>query len=221
MSYHKNEITFLRFGNLKSIKQDGYKKEDSFHGAPARKGIYAFISFMIEPFLLGGYNEIGTKYSKYKYVRDSKGNKIITCRYYIDKNRPPVDKYSDYFDYNVSITDEHRAYLEKRYGAKQKNLFISDHYDEKTGFVYMITLKKPKRFKYTKEIWHHHVETTPRHLILKEKGDWILTDFNTFVLAFNKAIHNDMKYRHPYNFDIRSRYKQFSKDVYEVFIEKI
>jgi hypothetical protein len=224
MPYNKKDIKFLRFGDLNPIKQDGYK-DDTFHSAPAPKGFYAFIDFMVEPFLLGGYNPIGTKHSKRKYIKDENGNKVIIGRFYEDKNKPPVDEYDDHFEWVIFVDDEEIKRLEKRYGSKQKNLFISSgrHRD---NFIYMTTMKKPKRFKYEGEIWHHHIEHVPNHLILKRNKGWVLTDFVTFVKAFNKAIISNVQWQNKWmkndNFDGHNmRYKQFSKDDFEVFIERL
>jgi hypothetical protein len=44
-------MKFMRVGGLSSIRQKGNYGRDTFHSAPARKGIYAFIWPYYEPFL--------------------------------------------------------------------------------------------------------------------------------------------------------------------------
>ena len=219
----KKDIKFLRFGDLSPIKQTGYKK-DTFHSAPTAKGFYAFIDFMIEPFLLGGYNPIGTKHSKRKYVKDSEGNKIIIGRFYEDKNKPPIDEYDDYFEWVIFLTDEEQEKIEKRY-SKQKSMFFNTDRN-KNGFIYLHTMKKPKRFKYTGELWHHLTDFTPNNLVLKRSKEWILTDFNVFADALNKAIHDKRSSAHEWNWDyqkgdIPSKTLNGNKDDFEVFIERL
>lgn len=227
MTYNKKDITFIRFGNLSPVKQKSYKN-NTYHSAPVKKGIYAFVHFMIEPFLLGGYNKLGTKYSKRKYIKDNKGNKIIIGKFYEDINKPPVkgeEEYDDHFEWSIHLTDDEIERLEKRY-SKQKNLFLSSQL-HRNGNIYLETLIKPKNFKYTGNIWHHLIEETPEHLILKLTEYWVLTDFNTYVKSFNKALHNKVKEQNSFRKDsklkpvLKSRYKQFSKDHFEVFIEKV
>jgi len=224
MPYNKSEIKFLRFGDLSPIKQTGYKK-DTFHSAPVKKGFYAFVDFMIEPFLLGGYNPAGTKHSKRKYVKDEKGDKIIVGRFYEDKDKPPIDEYDKHFEWVIFVDDDEMERLEKRYGSKQKNLFTSTE-RHRNGFIYMTTMKKPKRFKHEGEIWHHHTDHVPHHLVLKRSKEWVLTDFDTFVKAFNKAIIEHINFQNSWRkeykaSEINVRSKQFSKDVFEVFIERL
>jgi len=77
MIYIKN-IKFSRFGGLSSVKQKGYSKDmEGFHSPPCKRGIYAFIWTLYEPFLLGGtYSNILSKHSKFEYVKDKNGNSI-------------------------------------------------------------------------------------------------------------------------------------------------
>lgn len=225
MSYNKKDITFIRFGDLNPIKQDGYKK-DTFHSAPAPKGFYAFISFMIEPFLLGGYNPIGTKHSKRKYIKDSNGEKVIIGKIYEDKTKPPLDKYDDHFTWCIYLEEDEQERLRKQYN-NQKNLFVTSGAD-KNGVIHLHTMKKPKKFKYTGEIWHHLGEHVPNNLILKRNKGWVLTDFITFVKAFNKELHEETKHqnkfwlwKHLEGGNKTKLYKNISKDHFEVFIERL
>jgi len=223
MSYNKKDIKFIRFGDLSPIKQSGYKK-DTYHSAPVNKGFYAFVEFMIEPFLLGGYNPIGTKYSKRKYIKDHNGNKVIVGKFHEDINKPPVDEWDDHFEWIINLEEEEMENIYKKY-SKHKVLFYGTEI-HKNGYIYLHTMKKPKRFSYKGEIWHHHIEETPNHLILKRSKDWVLTDFNTFVDSFNKAVFEMVKdnnvWRRKADLNlISTRNKQYSKDIFEVFIEKI
>ena len=221
--FKKRHIKFIRYGDLSSIKQSGYKK-DTFHSAPVKKGFYAFVEFLVEPFLLGGYNLLGTKHSKRIYIKDEKGEKIIIGRTYEDKNKPSIDEYEDYFWMQIRLDDVEMNRIEKRFVKKQKTLFISEHHDEKTGYIYLETMKRPKVFEYKKELWHHLIDETPHNLVLSRSKDWILTDYKTYIDALNLALHNENSFQHEWNFDWKNggippkRRLQFSRDKFEVFI---
>ena len=108
----KKDINFLRFGDLNPVKQTGYKS-DTFHSAPTKKGFYVFVDFLLEPFLLGGFNKMGTKHTKRRYVKDSEGNKIITGRLYEDKSKPPIDEDDKWFEWVITVTDEEHERIGK------------------------------------------------------------------------------------------------------------
>ena len=92
------------------------------------------------------------------------------------------------------------------------------------GIYYMKYLKPPKQFKYDGLIWHHLLDYVEQMDILDESGTWVKTDMKTFEQAFNKSENND-RFNSSLKSDefkgIPSRHKNcYSKDSYEVFIEK-
>ena len=64
---NKNEYEFIRFGGLSPVNQKISYNSDTYHSAPARKGIYVFPYDMIEWFLMGSQEYSG---DKYEYVKD-------------------------------------------------------------------------------------------------------------------------------------------------------
>lgn len=213
MGHKIKNINFIRFGNLKPIKQDGYKN-DTYHSAPAKKGFYSFPENMMETFLLGGYNRIGTKYSKQKYLKHPDGSKVI-----IGLQVP------EELGENIYLEDSEINKLIKRY-SKQVCLYTNTHYSEKDNYIYITTFKRPKIFKHRKELWHHLTDATPPQHVLKRNKSWILTDYKTYIKALNKTLHINSKYNHQYMCDENNKllpkmFTDYSKDVYEVFIERV
>lgn len=215
----KNDVTFIRFGGLSPINQKKSYKTDTFHSAPCKKGFYAFVSFLIEPFLLGGFNPVGTRHSKRVYVKDHDNKKVILGKHY--KGWIDNEDGDEWYISCLEKEDDYE-YTYKKYG-KQKKLFMTVDYCEKTGYEYLTTLKPPKKFKYTKNLWHHLGDYCPRHEIIDVSKQWVLTDFNTYVKALTKALHDKRKiYDEVFNSPIsKTKYKQFNKDEFEVFIEKL
>lgn len=195
--YHMKKIKnikFARFGGLSPVVQEGYDPTmPGFHSPPCRKGIYAFVYPYYEPFLLGGsYSKIGTKHSKFEYVKDKDGN---------------ILEYKDGDDWDVNF---------------MKKCFTV----EVNGKLIWVKPKKPKIFEYKGEIWHHLGNNVSHSKILQIKGDWFLTDYNTFVEAFMKEYKNFQKTKgelnSEYNLNIPKRgFNNINKDHLEVFIERI
>jgi hypothetical protein len=49
-----NHPIFVRYASLSSVRQGGYDVHaERFHRPPARRGIYAFVTGSVEPFLIG------------------------------------------------------------------------------------------------------------------------------------------------------------------------
>jgi len=72
-------------------------------------------------------------------------------------------------------------------------------------------LKKPKRFLYDGELWHHLA--VPRHEIIKAKGKWVLTTSDSHRRAFAKAF---AACKHEGSLGMHKEVGTF-----EVFIEKV
>lgn len=207
MLFEEKYYEFIRFGGLSPVNQKKSYKNDSFHSAPAKKGIYAFPFDQIEPFLMGGM-----EYSKdkYEYVKDEKGNKIKMYK----KNE----------DGELVLTD----YIKKRFKDSISGFFDSDLRFEKSGYTeehifdknknhvnsYLIKLKKPKKFKYSGNIWHHLTDKVRDSDIIKKNKEWILTNIDVYIKALNKEKAEQK------NMLDKKGYKN-SKDHFEVFIERI
>lgn len=202
------KIDFIRWGNLNPVKHkearlDSEDENRGYHTAPAFKGFYAFPSHKIEPFLLGGSYDI----KRSRYLKDENGNKITVNDFWSDYNKPK---------------DEYKALLKKR-GIKFHDL--TEIYDEKNEVWYMMYRPKPHRFKYEGPLWHHLEDYVDRKDILAQKGSWVKTNYDVYCKAYKKA---DTQER----FDIYMQYSDrsgnphtcpnvYSKDHYEVFIERI
>jgi hypothetical protein len=199
--YTAKELTFVTYGGLSATKQHGFGK-DSFHAPPARKGIYAFVWPYIERFLLGGYNSPRGRgkgqRNRVEYVRDEKGNVV-------DSEHSEYEKYSQ-ISKNWTL-----PYWKDTNNYNQKALSYDDDYIQPDKYVLYRHIA-PKKFKYNGEIWHHLKDYVNPNSILKQNGDWIKTDMNSFVAAFKKAAPKT-------EFSTQRNPITYSMDHLEVFIE--
>lgn len=74
--------------------------------------------------------------------------------------------------------------------------------------------KKPIKFHYEGDIWHHLAHWVPRNEIIVEKGSWVKTSMQTYRNALNKESSN-------YDYHRRRTGYSYSMDYMEVFIEKV
>lgn len=155
-------VTFVRYGGLSSVPQDGYTNDPnaSFHSPPARRGIYAFVHPFVDTFLLGG-REFDQR--RMEYVRDGKGEIIAT-------GHPEYDKI-------VANKDSGDA---QRWGW---NYWYAKLKDGREAFTQH---KSPNKFKYNGDIWHHL--DVPNGMVTARKGSWVKTDMSTYAKALQKEI---------------------------------
>jgi hypothetical protein len=205
---------FVRFGGLSPVKQRGFTADDeaSYHSPPARKGIYAFPRGYVEPFLLGGgYGEPNVKGSANRmvYLKDKYGNKITN-------EHPDWEKYY--------MKDKYRTIK----GELKPNAAPDEDgdYEWDDHIQYLVYDVKPKTFKHSGDIWHHHKEFVDPTEIIKEKGEWVKTNMDVYLKAFKQNAHaakkemkkdaKEMGVSEPKN-----ALKWFTKDHLEVFIERV
>jgi hypothetical protein len=189
----KEKIKFIRFGGLSPVIQEGYStKMKDFHSPPARRGFYSFVYPYIEPFLLGGVNDLmgmdGTN-NKVKYVLNSSGKRI----YYdeLEKENPELlHKYSMGNKKWFSRTIEYRKHCEKAREWEKENKI--GPYPEFVGHTYVLVewAVTGKIFTVSDDclIWNHligHVKFP-----IQSRGQWILTTVYDFRLALEKEKHN-------------------------------
>lgn len=205
---------FVRFGGLAPVKQRGFTTDSdaSFHSPPARKGIYAFPNGYIEPFLLGGgYGDPNKKYNSNRmvYLKDKSGNKI-------NNDHPEWEKYYGKDKYKTIKGD-----LKPGATPDEDGEYSWDDYVQ-----YLAYDVHPKRFKYSGDIWHHHIEFVEPHEIIKQKGSWVKTNMKAYLKAFARNAHaakKEMK-RDAKEMGIaepKNALKWFTKDHLEVFIERV
>mgnify|MGYP001294627722 CR=1 FL=1 len=196
---------FIRFGTINPIKQDSFR-DDKFHSAPAKKGIYAFPYNKIDYFLIGSTWNVDNASCKSKWIKDFNGNKI---------------KYYDLIDdcYDTSIKPEYKKLAKVK--RLKKNRIVMD----RDG--YAILLKKPKRINHKGLLWHHLIDYVDGKDVIDIHNGWALTSYNAYVDAFNKC---DARERCKSRLIFKNDYfdapiykfpNTYSVDHYEVFIEKI
>lgn len=229
------KVQFSRVGGLSPVVQKGYtisSDKRGYHTPPARKGFYAFIHPHFDGFLLGGvWSKLGKKNSqeKFEYLKDADGNKI---KYY--KDDYPHEK----------VLENEVQYLNPKIlkhliKGKHSNVadltwkyWTEDIRDDKGEFVnsYLIKKKKLKVFSHTGELWHHLKNSAVKPFeIISEVGDWIKTDYETFVRAYEQDKIDCVKQlRSNGQFPIaqieintKNVYNHMSKDHLEVFIERL
>ncbi len=227
------KIKFSRVGGLSPVLQKGYTTDSnnrSYHTPPSRKGFYAFIYPNFDIFLLGGeWSKLGkkNKHEKFEYLKDKNGDKI---KYY--KEDYPYEKVlSDSVEYiNPKILKHMIQDKKSKFDVLTSKYFIEDIRDVNGDFVnaYLIKKKKLKVFYHTGELWHHLKNSAIKPFeIIKEVGDWIKTDYNTFVRAYEQDRIDNVKMLKKdgvfpkEEINIKNVYKFISKEHLEVFIERL
>lgn len=217
-------IEFIRWGNLNPIKHKEARNRDDdtwYHVAPRYKGIYAFPRGFVETFLLGG---VCAASKNVRYLLDESGNKIDESDFWhwdLDARDPLI------------INDKYKKLL-KKYHIKKTQL--TTKYDDEDDKCYVIyNYSKSKIFRHTGEIWSHLSDYIDRKDILEESGAWVKTDYKTYCKALQRC---NMEERFRSYIDTNKSAKEysnvksingdphtcpswFSKDHYEVFIERI
>lgn len=223
---------FIRFGGLSSVLQKGYNPDmPTFHSPPARRGIYALPYDRVEYFIVPVVNMRTNKKTQRElihpgsqYVRDSKGKKIILG----------WDHHCGLADYPQEVKE---VYCNPFYDSKnwesnkyKKHIYshtfwkgdttAEDYEYEEHNFSHdaLIKLKKPKSFDYNGNIWCHLDCYVPikRKDIIKQKGSWILLEFNAWLKYYTYAKEwNKGKVYETRNHD------NYCWDYFEVFIEKV
>lgn len=198
------DIYFIRYGNLNSVKHKEHSKENDFHTAPRKMGIYAFPRGYVERFL------IGSSFTNHwrKWLLDEKGNKIL---------------YNDLWDDDYKLKPKYKKLLQKRH-IKERNL-SSYYYNE---IWYTLYIKFPKIFQYKGLIWSHLEDYVSSKDIIDRYGSWIKTTYQVYCKALHKCnindrfqsyinpIINNSRHGNPHTFP-----SKYSKDHYEVFIEHL
>jgi hypothetical protein len=159
-------MKFQRIGSLKLTKQKGYDSSVPwFHSPPMSKGVYAFPWPYFEWFLLGNsdYSGVKSKYAKFEYEYNSKGERI---------------KWDDIYE---SIDKDNKTELEN----------ILNKFKDSDGYIL-----KPKRiriFNYDGLIWHHLNRNVKPGQIIKQKGDWYLSEMSDYKELLKLEEHNMKK----------------------------
>lgn len=239
-------MKFVRYGSL--VPQKHKKRDDSFHSPPANSGFYAFPRGYIEPFLLGGVGSGSVHNGRYRYVRDNDGNKI-KCR--MEELVTVIEeghsiKGGKWVD-NKRIFTEKYQYLRKKYdpsailkywpeSGTERPEILGDMSDEEwdrrweeieNSETFFVVENKPTYFDYTGEIWFHGTEEVPMYERLKTYGTWVLVDIKTYKTYLKKKVDKrKFELKRQYGKDYIKRSPSgmplcFSKDDYEVFIEKL
>lgn len=215
-----NDIYFIRWGNLNSVKHDeGRLSSDdenrTYHTAPCYKGIYAFPNGYIEPFLLGG----SFMDKRCNFLLDENGNKI-DCNDFFDLKNNGLD---------LVIKPKYLKLIKKK-GLRARDLHT--YYDEENEKSYVQYLRvKIKKFKYTGDIWHHLEDyVKDKNDIIKVVGSWVKTSYKVYLDALRRC-DVQSRFESYMNFktgkmDISgdphtTSLKYYSKDHYEVFIEHL
>lgn len=206
------DIYFYRWGNLNPVKHKEARLPDSektMHIAPVVKGIYAFPRGFVERFLIGGsYTDHSTK-----FLLDENGNKILDNDFW--------ELYPE-----VHVAKKYVKYLKKKH-IRIKD--ISCKYDEEKKEHYVTYKVRPKKFRYTGDIWHHLIEYVDPKDIIDKTESWVKTNFSVYCKALHKCdtIERFDSYlgkdwgKKEWHGDPHTYPNNFSKDHYEVFIEHV
>lgn len=246
----KQEYEFFRWGTLspkdhpESTSREG--KSNSFHIAPVRKGIYSFPKGYIETFLTGmgdvrkiPKNSDGRSF----WLRmDDNSKRILSMEdVYVDST------IAFYNSSNSNLKPEAKRLL-KRKGLRAKDLdyiFVGNKDDDEAWNdmknYLIIFYPRAKKFKYSGPyIWHHldkfyDKDGEEKNIIdpkdiIDRKGSWVKTTMKVWIKALHKitTIYRWQSYLDPFLGAGKIRHgnphtfpNRFSKDEFEVFIEKL
>jgi hypothetical protein len=196
------KIQFIRWGNLNPHKQDSYGC-DSFHSAPARKGLYAFPVGFVEPFLLSGCNFTP---ERHEWLKDSEGNLIGVDHPLWDANGSSFIKLGGHLDpWEDKFSQERERMDAEGKTFKEKSEFYN-------SLRYMAKVKPAKHFYYTGLIWTH----LDCKKIMPEKvvGAWNLHTYKDYVKLVQKAYAQHKAYKTANGYG-------YNYDHMEVFIERL
>lgn len=205
------DLTFIRWGNLTPSKQLGYGR-DSFHSPPAKRGLYAFVDGLIEPFLLGGFE---FREDRHTWVRKEDGSLIKMNREIDDEHNEELkdyvayDKFWDCWDLKGDYCWVKKTKLDP---FKQYTLDSDDKFEQYPD-NFIAKLKKPKKFKHYGNIWTHY-QPKVKDMLSVHNDSWYLVEYETFVKLYQKKHANIMALR-------KSKGWFTCLDDCEVFIEKI
>lgn len=195
-------ISFMRWGNLNPVKHKEHSKEEGFHIAPKKKGIYAFPCGYVERCLIwGSYTDVWNR-----YVLDDNGNKIKNG---IDSELSDI---------------ELKKLLKKRH---IKTNDVSAKYSEEDQCWYLVYKLRPKKFGYNGDIWHHLCDYVgDKKDILEEYGDWVKTSMHVYINALHRCDTTERFLASRHEFGTKHgnphTHPRFcTKDHYEVFIERL
>lgn len=215
-------MEFRRWGSLTPQKHkfiDGY-----FHSPPVEYGFYAFPLGIIERGLLGGYGTIHN--GRCRYVRDAEDNRIMMTYSEFDSlfyalefsedgkiTKTPVGLECmagyEYDDFALSSGGGSIVFRDSDrfnfWGVAK-----GEKFDASKKYPLVCKNKKPTKFEYNGNIWHHLELAYPsecycphdwegkrkkyKHLvrpedIIRKSGCWILTDMKTYKKAYIQAVH--------------------------------
>lgn len=207
-------MRFIRYGTLVPQYHDISARangEDWFHLAPVEYGFYAFPKNYVEYYLLGGVGYGSVKNGRWKFLRDHSGNKLYMTydNYYNDVF--PDDVIKRCKELNIQLKDI-RPYYEKN-GVKISSVYDTDEISKDTKLPIVYPTKRSE-FNYNGLIWHHLINYVKRPEILKQVGEWILTDIKSYEKAFTK-------WQNQARYTLRQRGVRYMIDDLEVFIESI
>lgn len=239
----KISYEFFRWGTLspqvhKEARLPDDHNDRTFHTAPVKKGFYAFPKGYIEDFLLGlspsKKNPDILKNGRFFWLKDDLGRKITQDKFYIQKTNLELD-YEHPRPEILKLLSRRRIKLSQISFYDSKNI----NQESKNEDFIAIYSPMPRKFIYSGPyIWHHLKEyyvfnsenkmLVDKEDIISEKGDWIKTTMKVWLSALKRIdtiyrwnsymIYNPKGSRHGDPHTYPSRY---SKDEFEVFIEKI
>lgn len=250
-------MEFWRWGNLAPQKHKTDRKW--FHTPPVECGIYAFPQGIVEWEILTGLGKGNIRNGRCSYVRDPNGRKVMmsyddwdSIEYYVSNGpiKHIINDTPDGFLFLKGMDKLELALYAEIDGCRCWPNRADDDNEVDDALHPLVKVgRKPIKFEYKGNIWHHLETTYPYESfekinrkykrlvevgdIIKKSGSWILTDMKTFQKAFKKAknilkfdVMNKRKRESDvWNNHVRSSLKipnnYFYWDEFEVFIEKV
>lgn len=240
-------MNFIRYGNL--VPQDHDISDRTFHTAPVERGIYAFPEGFVEPFLLGGIGSGSLQNGRYRYLKDDNGERFVGTYsdFYGTDNKTDTTgglkwkydgwlaKWEEYFRRHKIKEKDVRLWVLHSNDAEESATAKDAEILKDTQSYTIVQVNKPSRFTHSGNIWHHFtdepdsVQFVKPSDVIRHSGSWVETDIKTYKKALEKFTRYS-RYNAHVNRETHKTYdgpstgvplSHFSKDEFEVFIEKV
>ena len=161
-------MKFVRFGNIKAVKQKHFGLYDSFHSPPTDKGFYAMPHKAQEFFLIGSLSATQPhNFPKLPYSETvwEKWKDIVNEIHWDAKDEEYPKEYLE------EMKEAHNKFRKR-----------------------MNEIRKEFSLKNDDVIWHHLEDTIKTNEIIQRSGSWVSSRLKEYITAFDKEVAR-LKYR--------------------------
>lgn len=181
---------WVRFGGLSPVEQKQFDSSfPTFHSPPRRRGLYAYTSGYVDPFLIGSTCEVGHQ-----------SNKAFRLR--VEGQLVDFDSHCGDEKWDAPLVVS--KWLRRKLSAmriKTRQLLRGEKGE-------IVVLRKPRIFKHHGFFWHHLGRHAAPVKVIETAGSWVLTTFETWKDCFAKEKHALTRLTHREHFNLVRMHSQ-------------